>query len=100
MFLRHGQGSGMTTLAEFKQELHGFFCTLKHKSCILQAALPSQGMDTPLNATSDNTIIQDSANSWWPLESDKHIVQMLKRANKYFLLQLQERINSLSTTEA
>jgi predicted sulfurtransferase len=100
MFLRYGQGSGMTTLAEFKQELHGFFRTLKRKSYILQAALPSRGMDSPWNATGDNTVIQDSAIAWWPLESDEHIVQTLKRANEYFLLLQQESINSSSTTEA
>jgi hypothetical protein len=53
----------MTTLAEFKQELHGFFRTLKRKIYILPVALPSQGMDTQLNATGDNTVIQDSTNS-------------------------------------
>jgi len=103
MFLRHdGQGTAMTTLAEFKQELHGFFRTLKRKSYRLQAALPSQGMDTPWNATGDTTVIHDSAIAWWPLESDEHIVQTLKRANEYFLQQQQqqESINASFTTEA
>jgi hypothetical protein len=77
---------------QFKQELHGFFRTLKRKSYILQAALPSQGMDTPLITTGDN--------SRCPLESDKHIVQTLKHANEYFLLPQQEGINSSSATEA
>jgi hypothetical protein len=90
----------MTTLAEFKQELHGFFHTLKRKSYSLQAALPSQRMDTPMITTGDNTVIQDSANSRCPLKSDKHIVQMLKHANEYFLLPQQEGINSSSATEA
>lgn len=98
MFLRHGQDGHMTTLAEFKQELHGFFRTLKRKSYILQAALPSQRMDAQGNATDDDTDIQQNTISWWPLETDEHIVQTLKRANEYFLQQ-QENINSSSTAQ-
>jgi hypothetical protein len=96
MSFRHGQGSGMTTLAEFKQELHGLFHSLKRKSYILQAALSSQGMNTPLNATGDNTVIPIPGGL---LNQTSILYRHLKHANKYFLLQLQERINSSSTTE-